>query len=75
MDSGWFPTFLEAFFESFAAIALPIWRVFKGGPGLSRIPLTEESSWEVTWKLIEELRVSDPTTPYHCSHSISFARS
>ena len=29
MDSGWFRTFLDAFFESVASVELPIWRVFR----------------------------------------------
>src|SRR5262249_17538203 len=29
MDSGWFMTFLDAFFESFACVELPIWKVIK----------------------------------------------
>jgi len=28
MDSGWFTTFLDAFFESMACIDLPIWKAF-----------------------------------------------
>jgi hypothetical protein len=34
MDSGWFTSLLNAYFESFASAELPIWRVFK-----------ETSSW------------------------------
>jgi hypothetical protein len=29
MDSQWFSTLLDAYFESFAATELPVWRVFK----------------------------------------------
>jgi hypothetical protein len=29
MDSGWFPDFIDAYFDSFACTTLPIWRVFR----------------------------------------------
>src|SRR5205085_10543865 len=29
MDSAWYVSFMEAYFESMAATELPIWRVFK----------------------------------------------
>ena len=41
MDSGWFPTFLEAYFDSFAATDLSIWRVFKVGLTGDREPATD----------------------------------
>ena len=44
MDSGWFPSFVEAYFDSQASCELPIWRVFKrvdeAYPG---VPITDES--------------------------------
>ena len=36
MDSGWFPTLMDAFFESWAATDLPIWRVFNTSAWRSR---------------------------------------
>ena len=74
MDSGWFPTFLEAFFDSFAATRLPIWRIFKAAGDGTRTPLTDEGPWQDTWKRIEALRSHDPTTRYDCDHSISYGR-
>jgi hypothetical protein len=71
MDSGWYPTFLEAFFESFAAVDLRIWRVFRAAPDGTRAPLSDEGTWEATWKRIHELRSSDPTSRYDCGHGIS----
>jgi hypothetical protein len=71
MDSGWFTTFLDAFFESVASIDLAIWRVFEVKPGGARTPLTDEGTWEATWKRIADLRSSHPATRYDCGHSIS----
>jgi hypothetical protein len=71
MDSGWFPAFLDAYFDSFAATQLPIWRVFKTGPSGVRQPITEESSWQATWERIAEYRNADPASRYDCGHSIT----
>jgi hypothetical protein len=71
MDSGWFESFVEAYFDSMAAADLPIWRVFKqvddSYPG---VVLTSESEWDSTWNEVQRLRAADPTSRYHCSHSI-----
>lgn len=71
MDSEWFFTFIDAFFESTAATDLPIWRVFKQEsdpyPGVA---LTGEADWESTWEKVHALRVSDPSGRYHCSQDI-----
>jgi hypothetical protein len=71
MDSGWFTTFLDAFFESSTSVVLPIWRVFKVESDGTRIAITDEAAWETTWKHVFELRNSDPTTRYDCDHSIN----
>jgi hypothetical protein len=74
MDSGWFPTFVEAFFESQAATDLPIWRVFKQGPGpYPGVALTGEDGWDSTWEKVYALRASDSSGRYHCSHDIPVA--
>ncbi len=71
MDSGWFPRFLVAYFESHAASELPIWRVFQqlddNFPGQ---PLTMEGTWESTWLEVMRLRSTDTTHRYHCDQSI-----
>jgi len=71
MDSGWFESFLDAYFESMAAVDLPIWRVFvqKTGsyPGTS---LTDESDWDSTWKEVYRLRQLHPDGRYNCSQNI-----
>lgn len=73
MDSGWFTSFTDAYFECHAA-DLPIWRVFKTGPSGIREPITDEGSWDATWKLVMELRESDPASRYDCDHSIVYDR-
>jgi len=74
MDSGWFGTFMEAYFESFAATDLTIWRVFKTNPQTGRIPISEEQEWDAAWKRIEDLRTRDPESSYDCGHSIKYGR-
>ncbi len=71
MDAGWFPSFIQAFFDSAAATDLPIWRIFKQvDDDISGIALTEEGEWDATWEKVRELRVADPQSRYHCSQSI-----
>ena len=75
MDCGWFQSFIEAYFESFAATDLPIWRVFKADEESgSGVAVTEESDWNATWKEVERLRAENPTSRFHCTHNISFPR-
>jgi hypothetical protein len=72
MDSGWFTTFLDAFFDSFACVELPIWRVIKVEADGTRTQLTDEDGWDATWRRISELRTHDPTGRYDCGHSIAY---
>ena len=74
MDTSWFTSFLDAVFDSFAVTNLPIWRVFKTGPDWTRVPLSEEGSWDATWEQVYALRLSDPAGRYDCDHSISYGR-
>jgi hypothetical protein len=74
MDSGWFATFLEAFFESVACIALPIWRAFSVEPDGTRIAVTDESGWELAWSQCSNLCDLYPTKRYDCDHSIAHGR-
>lgn len=75
MDSGWFESFLEAYFDSMAASELPVWRVFKQeGDAYPGTPLTEESDRDTAWKEVDRLRAADPASRYHCSHSIPLRR-
>jgi hypothetical protein len=75
MDSGWFRSFLDAFFDSFAVTNLPIWRVFKVGSDGARTPLTAEASWDAAWEKVYSLRREDPVGRYQCDHSISHGQS
>jgi hypothetical protein len=72
MDSGWFPTFLGAYFESAAPVELPIWRVFKIGSSEVREPITDENSWEATWDRVAECQKADSKSRYYVHHSIAF---
>ena len=74
-DSGWFESFTEAYFESFAAADLPIWRVFKQeGDTYPGKALTPESDWDSTWEEVYRHRAADTDGRYHCAHSIPFRR-
>jgi hypothetical protein len=74
MDSGWYPTIMEAYFESFAAADLPIWRVFKGLPWMEGAPISEEMAWDAAWKQVEDHRLRDPESIYLCHHTIEYRR-
>ena len=71
MDSGWFRHFLDAYFDSFAATELPVWRVFQQqGSALPRVPITDEDTWDATWAKVERLRKENPSFRYDCSQSV-----
>jgi hypothetical protein len=72
MDSGWFPTFMDAFFNSFACSALPIWRVFSMDGGSPSKPLTDEMAWDDAWAACHAKRLSDPRSHYMVHHSILY---
>jgi hypothetical protein len=71
MDSGWFPRFLDAYFQSKAAAELPIWRVYQSThedyPGH---PLTPEADWDSTWEQVLRLRERNPSSHYHCDQGL-----
>lgn len=68
MDSGWYPTFMEAYFESFAPTVLPIWHVMRGAPG-SHVIVTGEMAWDDAWRLVEEMREAEPDVSFDVSHA------
>jgi hypothetical protein len=74
MDSGWFTTFLQAYFESAAATRLPIWRVVKTENSGVRLPITPEGGWDETWTQVMEKRQEDQTSRYDCDTSIVYER-
>jgi hypothetical protein len=74
-DASWFTTFLRAFFESQAAIDLPIWRVFKMEKTTGEAQaISAEGEWDATWAKIMALRESDPANQYLCWTSIQCDR-
>jgi len=72
MDTGWFTSLVDAYFDSFAAAELPIWRVFKETSSWLDEPLTEEGPWEATWERIEQLRKEDPSSRYNVHHRVAY---
>lgn len=74
MDSQWFPTFLQTFFESRAASRLPIWRVFKTDASGVREAITDEGAWDDTWRAVKAYRKADPAARYDCDTSIQYER-
>ncbi|NPV19702.1 hypothetical protein [Bradyrhizobium aeschynomenes] len=72
MDSGWFTSFLDAFFDSFACVALPIWKVIRTDSQGNRTCLSGEDTWDTTWQRVYELRDHDPAGRYDCSHDIAY---
>ena len=74
MDSGWFGTFMDAYFDSFAAADLPVWRIFKTSRETGRVSISEEQGWRRAWEQIEDLRTRDPESRYDCGHSITYGR-
>ncbi|MGJ4883650.1 MULTISPECIES: hypothetical protein [unclassified Bradyrhizobium] len=74
MDSGWFTSFLDAFFDSFACVALLIWKVINIDADGTRTCLTAEGAWESTWQRVYELRNHDPSGRYECGHDIGYRK-
>ncbi|MEQ1708535.1 MAG: hypothetical protein ABL864_09430 [Terricaulis sp.] len=74
MDSQWYPTFLQTFFESKAASYLPIWRVFKTDASGAREAISDESTWDETWGAVMAYRKADPAVRYDCDTSIPHER-
>lgn len=71
MDSGWFNRFLDAYFESFAAADLAIWRVFESTASSSeRHPVSAEGSWDHTWAEVMRLRKEMPESRFDCWQNV-----
>lgn len=49
MDTGWHPTFVEAFLDSLIATELPIWRVYQRNEDGKFEPITPPGEWDATW--------------------------
>jgi hypothetical protein len=74
MDSGWFPTFWAAFFESMPATCLKIWRVFRTDAAGVRTAISDEDFWDETWNAVYAHRDADPAARYDCDTSIAYDR-
>jgi hypothetical protein len=72
MDSGWFPRFLDAFFDSLASTDLEIWRVKERKPGQDPAWVSGELSWDEAWERVLALRRSAPDCGYDCEHAITY---
>jgi hypothetical protein len=73
VDSGWFPSLMEAYFESFVPTVLPIWRVFKTDPSGLRGPITPEGGWDKTWKHVMRYTEEDSISRYDCDCDASIS--
>lgn len=67
MDCAWFPTFFEAWCDSFGCTDLPIWRVFTGQSLDSDDyhPIRPEGTWESAWQIVKTLREENPDLRYY----------
>jgi len=66
-DSGWYTTFMETYFNSFAVSELPIWRVFRKDEGGQRMSMSDEGTWDETWARVMNLRERNPESYYDCA--------
>jgi hypothetical protein len=64
MDSGWFSTLAEAFYDSPPATRLPIWRVYEFADNHSTFAVSDEGDWDWAWAHCETLRGEHPTARY-----------
>ena len=70
MDSQWFPSFLDAYFDSFASTELPIWCIFQTDEHGVYLPISKELEWYDCWDQIMKLREKNPDIRYDCRHTI-----
>jgi hypothetical protein len=66
MDSGWFTSFLNAFFDSFSSSRLPIYQVIATHPDGTKTILSEESGLYETWVAVQALRETGDDLRYDC---------
>ncbi|HEV7693542.1 MAG TPA: hypothetical protein VGO52_22095 [Hyphomonadaceae bacterium] len=74
MDSGWFRTFLQAYFDSMAVSDLAIWRVYRTAGVGAPMPITAQGGWDETWSEVMRRRASDPSARYDCDTDIPYER-
>jgi hypothetical protein len=66
MDSAWFPTFLQAFADSFSSTRFNIYQVVATHTDGTRTILTEEAGWDETWAQVMALRAVGTDVRYDC---------
>jgi hypothetical protein len=71
MDSGWFLSFADAYFDSGIPASLPIWRVFERAqsedwPGM---PITDADGWRDMWDYAKSLQQQHPNKRFAVSHT------
>ncbi len=71
-SDGWYPRFLDAYFESKAPADLDIWRVRERNPGQAPTWVSGEFSWDEAWKRVLALREATPDCQYDCEHAITY---
>jgi hypothetical protein len=71
-SDGWYPRFLDAYFESKAPADLAIWRVREWRPGRDGAWVSGELPWDEAWERVSGLRASAPHTQYYCDHSVMY---
>lgn len=71
-DAGWYPRFLDAYFESMAPADLDIWRVREWRLSRDGTWMSGELPWDEAWERVSALRVSAPHARYYCDHSVRY---
>jgi len=72
MTDGWYPRFLDAYFESHAAADLAIWRVREWRTSHDGAWVSGELPWDAAWAQVAELRESAPHAQYYCDHAVPY---
>ena len=75
MDSQWYTTFLQAFFESGAAADMPIWFVFKKckSTGTKEV-VSDKVDLHEAWAKVLLLKGSDPLNCYYYDVCVKYER-
>lgn len=72
MSDGWFPRFMDTYFQSQAATDLAIWRVKERKPGQGSTWLSCELPCDEAWRRVIERRQAAPDCYYDCEHAIMY---
>jgi hypothetical protein len=71
-SDGWYPRFLDAYFDSMAPTELDIWRVKERRPSQGPVWVSGELPWDEAWKRVYALRESAADCKYHCEHGVTY---